>query len=282
MIFIYICRIIKVVFNKAVVMSTSVKTIRFIVTICIVTLILSYIVSLNIENSFFNLKTTWLSNSFLFALFSGAFASLIVILVCEIQRYYLLKTETERMIFNQFLALYMQVTIIHYNAKRAFDDAENPVAINLFESPSNTGKSILNIICSIDYSPLINNKVTRLLSSFKRNGVPKIGEFLNNMTFFKIALSCDKIDQIKKNLQELVTPNSPTTHTVLKKIKKDSNSILTYLEVALGTIDKECNNRFNWEEDKKKIIRVEGEFVQADIEIYLNHPDLQFEYSNEK
>lgn len=263
-------------------MSTSVKTIRFILILCIVTLLLTYLISLNIEIRFFNLNTTWLSNGFLFALFSGAFASLIVILVCEIQKYYLLKTEIERMIFNQLLALYMQVTIIHYNAKRAFDDAENPVAINLFESPSNMGKSILNIICSIDYSPLFNNKVTRYFSSFKRNGVPKIGEFLNNTTFFKIASSCDKIDQIKKNLNELVTPNSPTTHTVLKKIKQDSNSILTYLEVALGTIDKECNNRFNWEENKKKIIRIEDEFVQADIEIYLDHPDLQFEYCNEK
>ena len=258
-------------------MSTSVKTIRFIVILCIVTLLLTYLISLNIENSFFNLNTTWLSNSFLFALLSGSFASLIVILVCEIQKYYLLKTETGNMIFNQLLALYMQITIIYYNAKRTLNDSKNPVAANLFDSPSNIGKSILNTINTIDYTPLINNNCAKTVCKFKIDNALKIGAFLNNLSFYKMALSYDKIELIKNILPEVVTSDLQSTHAVLKKIQQDSNTILIYLEELLDAFDKECNNRFNWKDVKKNIIRYEEEHVLLNLYDYLQLPIVQIE-----
>lgn len=258
-------------------MSTSVRIIKFIVILCIVTLILTYIVSLNIENIFFNLNTIWLSNNFLFTILSGAFASLIVIIICEIQKYIFLKRETENMIFSQLLALYTQITIIYYNANRTLNDSKNPVAANLFDSPSNIGKSILKNIEPIDYTPFLINSIAKYLCKFKNNDCLKIDAFLNNLLFYKMALSYDKIELIKKNLPEVVTSNLQSTHDVLKKIQQDSNAILTYLEKIMEAFDLGCNNRFNWKNVKKTIIRYEEEHILPNLCDYIQQPTVQIE-----
>lgn len=64
-------------------MSASVNTIKRLLWVLLGVFALTYIISLNIENHFVAVNTKWLSNVFLFAIVGGAFASLVIVLVCE-------------------------------------------------------------------------------------------------------------------------------------------------------------------------------------------------------
>ena len=76
-------------------MSVSVNTIKRLMGILIGVLVINYLISLNMENHYIVSNTKWLSNDFLFAIAGGTFASLVVVLVCEIIKYRQIKRATE-------------------------------------------------------------------------------------------------------------------------------------------------------------------------------------------
>lgn len=94
-------------------MKSSIKTIKFLLVFSVFLLLLTYSISLNEENRWIALNTPWLSNNFAFAIAGGSFASLLVVLACELQKYQTIKRQTEDSIFGQLFSLYSQVTIIH-------------------------------------------------------------------------------------------------------------------------------------------------------------------------
>ena len=56
-------------------MRTQIKVIRF-----------TYLITLNMEIGFLNLDTSWLSNNFALTICGGVFVSLLVMLICEVQK----------------------------------------------------------------------------------------------------------------------------------------------------------------------------------------------------
>ena len=66
-------------------MSSNIKVIRFTTIMSAIFAALTYFVALNISYQWFDIK--WLSNSFLLTIFGGAFASMLVVLICEVQKY---------------------------------------------------------------------------------------------------------------------------------------------------------------------------------------------------
>ena len=84
-------------------MRTNIKTIIFTSICSIIFLVTTYFICLNISYAWFEIK--WLSNNFLLTIFSGLFASMMVVLICEIQKYHLSKTETETNLYNGCLEI---------------------------------------------------------------------------------------------------------------------------------------------------------------------------------
>ena len=80
-------------------MKTQIKVIRFVAIMSIVLAAITYLITVNIEVGFINLNTQWLSNNFLLTVCGGAFASMLVVLLCEIQKYFEIKKSTEAIIF---------------------------------------------------------------------------------------------------------------------------------------------------------------------------------------
>ena len=78
-------------------METSVKIIKFTTVMSGIFMILTYGVSLNVAYLWFDIE--WLSNNFLLTIFGGIFASMLVVLICEVHKYLLLKREAENQIF---------------------------------------------------------------------------------------------------------------------------------------------------------------------------------------
>ena len=68
------------------------------------------------ENHFVVADTKWLSNEFLFAIAGGAFASLVIVLVCEIIKYKQIKFATEATLFSNLANLYGQFLIINVSS----------------------------------------------------------------------------------------------------------------------------------------------------------------------
>ena len=83
-------------------MSSSVNTIKRILWILLGVSILTYLISINMENYFVSVDSKWLSNDFLFAIAVGIFASLVIVLICEIIHYKQMKIAVENAMLMYF------------------------------------------------------------------------------------------------------------------------------------------------------------------------------------
>lgn len=248
-------------------MKTSINAIIFLALLSVFLVLLTYGISLNAENRWIILDTPWLSNSFAFAILSGSFASSLVVLACELQRYQSIKHQTEDYIFGQLLFLYVQVTIIHYNTMRQLNDISSPVPCNLIDEVANKGKMYLTNLASIEYITFCkHNSIEEQLIQYRGYSGTRIQLFLQNSVFLKMAITEDKIAMLKQGCDVLITSNMPKTHKTLKKILDDSSVFLSFIEKSLDIIDKECKKRYHWGELKKNIISCEENFVSVSLD----------------
>lgn len=88
-------------------MSTSIKIIKYLTVLCIIFMGLTYAIFLNMEKGYVILKSGWISNNLLFTIFSGAFASGLVVVLSEIRQYLINKKHTHKIFFSLSLLLSM-------------------------------------------------------------------------------------------------------------------------------------------------------------------------------
>lgn len=258
-------------------MKSSINTVKFLVVMSVGFLLITYCISLNDENRWIVLNTPWMSNNFAFAIAGGSFASSLVVLACELQKYQSIKRQAEDYIFSQLFSLYAQVTIVHYNTKRQLNDMSSPVPNNLIDEIANRGKMCLTSLTSIEYFTFCkHNAIKKQLIQYRGKSGTRIRLFLQNSVFLKIAINEDKIALLKHGKDVLITSNMPKTHQTLKKIFDDSSSVLFFVEKSLDIIDKECNNRYHWAELKRNVISVEENFVSASLDEFLKSPTIRF------
>lgn len=258
-------------------MKSSINTIKFLAILSALLLLVTYCISLNAENKWIVLNTPWLSNNFVFALSGGSFASLLVVLACELQKYQYIKRQTEDYIFGQLFSLYLQVTIIHYNTKRQLNDFSSPVPINMIEDVANRGKMCLTSLTSIEYFSFFKlDAIKKQLIQYRGESGMRIQFFLQNTLYLKLAISEDKMALLKQGEDKLITSLNPKTHHTLKKIFDDSSVVLSFIEKSLDNIDNKCNKRYHWDELKRNVISVEENFVSASLNVFLKSPAIKF------
>ena len=259
-------------------MKSSINTIKFLSVLFVVLLLVTYGISLNDENKWIVLDTSWFSNSFAFAIAGGSFASSLIVLACELQKYQFIKRQTEDYLFGQLFCLYTQVTIIHYNTKRQLNDMSSPVPSNLIDDIANRGRLCLNTISSIEYFTFCKNRlIEKQLIQYRGNSGTIIQLFLQYSVFLKMAINEDKIALLKQGRDELITSNMLKTRHTLKKIFDDSSPVLSFIEKSLDILDKECKKRYHWNDLKRKVISGEENFVISDLDMYLKQPVIHFE-----
>lgn len=258
-------------------MKSCINTIRFLEVLSAVLLIVTYGMSLNEENKWIVLNTPLLSNNFAFAIAGGSFASTLVVLTCELQKYHTLKRQSEDYIFGQLFSLYAQVTIIHYNTKRQLNNISTPVPANLIDEIANRGKMCLSSLITIEYLTFCkHNAIRKQLMQYRGNSGTRIQLFLQDSVFLQMAVHEDKIALLKLGSNELITSQNSKTQQTLKKIFDDSSVVLSFIEQSLDVIDKESNNRYHWTELKRNVISVEENFVSANLDDFLKSPTIQF------
>ena len=246
-------------------MSTSVNTIKRLLCVLIVVLIFTYLISLNMENHFIALNAKWISNDFLFAIAGGAFASLVVVLVCELIRYRQIKLATENALLVYLGSLYGQFLIIRSNCKR------------LIQSTCDNATIITDSINGIDYNLICKtNKARELLNEFKVNKYLAIKNVLINFAYLKMAIWEDGKVLISQGKQNLVTSDCSNTNKVLNKVVSQSTTILTYLDQIITQIDNELGNKYQWQNKKQALNIYQNNYIGQQLDDYIKEDVIVF------
>ena len=257
-------------------MSTSVNTIKWLLGVLLGVIILTYLISLNMENHFVIVNTRWLSNNFLFAIAGGALASLLIVLVCEIIRYRQLKLATEAVLFSNMGNLYGQFLIIRSSCKRVLNN-HALVADNLIQPISNSAAMFADSINSIDYTPLCNkNKINEIIAQFKSEKYQVLKSVLTSFIYYQIAIHEDEIILKKQGIQGGVTSDSPNVNQALNKVINQSTTILTYLDQIISQFDNELGNRYNWLNVKQSMNIYQENFIEQHLDDYLKEDVIVF------
>ena len=250
-------------------MSTSVNTIKRLLWILLGVSLLTYLISLNMENHFVSIDSKWLSNDFLFAIAVGIFASLVVVLVCEIVRYKQMKIATENVLLMSFGNLYGQFLIIRSNCNRALNSKEI-VSDNLIQSICNNANTIADSIQGTDYTLICkSNKANQLLTQFKSDKYLALKSILTNFAFLRIAIWEDGKVLLSQGKQNLVTSECVNTNKALNKIVSQSTTILTYLDQIILQMDDALCNRYNWQNIKQSLNTYQDNYIGQTLEDYL-------------
>lgn len=249
-------------------MSTSVNTIKKLLWALLGVFALTYLISLNIENHFVAMNSKWISNSFLFTIAGGIFASLIVVILCEFVRYRQMKYATEITLITYLASLYSQFFIIQSNCIRALG-SQDAIADNLIQSVCDKANMTADFVNGIDYTPFCNNKIKGALIIFKTEKHITIKNIITGFFFYKIAYSEDKMILMKKGKSEIVTSACPNVNTALHKIVNQTSTILSCLDQIISQIDTELGFKYNWEIRKQAVNDYQENFVSQKLDDYL-------------
>lgn len=238
-------------------MYSKVKTIKYTIIISITSFILAYIVSINKEIGFLRINSQWISNDFAFNVFGGVFASTLVVLLCEIQKYLENKKSAQDYIFYHLYYLYGQLLILDSCIDNAKNDKNFSIYPELLDTVICNIEAENNTLLYAEYYPFIkskNNKFINLLIRIKKTHFLSIQKFLADCRILKPAVIKDKINNLKNGQNEyLVNCDSQNTSAVLDLIISETKDIIIRIEGTLSEIDKICNDRFQFDINKKTI-----------------------------
>ena len=244
-------------------MRESIKVIKWCGSISLLFLVLKYLVSVNIEGNFIELNTVWMSNSFLLTLFGGVFASMLVVVLCEVQKYLSEKANTELFIFFQGLYLYQALEQMRVISTDYINHQELQVTENLFDESIRMIQSEMNALQNTDYATFKQKKDSLMYEhgKFRADTLQKLQPILQSGTKLRIAINEEKRDELQKQLethqygcvQTMVTSSRNKVRQVLNAEAERLSEGVDLINQYLETVDRCCGYRFKWSEIKGQL-----------------------------
>lgn len=235
-------------------MNDSVRVIKWLILLSVFSLILTYAISVNSELGLLCIDSPYISNSFAFSICGGIFASVIVMLACEIRKYIDLKKNVINVMYVQFYFMYGQLRMIYDNISFYLDTPTEIVPSNLLYCSMDNLKRCLNNLNNLDYTLLYRkDKISDTIENFKSNGQQFLNEYLTDCLNFEIALKTDAIANLENKNSSLVTSTSPKTKAVLQILKVSVKPIMDCIDNCLQNIDSQCRYKYGWDNDKNYI-----------------------------
>ena len=241
-------------------MSENVKVIKYTFWLSIIFLMTTYLVSLNIEIGFFIPNMLWLSNSFFLTVFGGMFGSTVVVLICEIKRYFINKRKTEDYFYYHSYYLCTHLLVLYNSLNTILCNADEYPNGNFLNNPKTGAIAELNALLTGDYTTLLEkNLLKTVIDKFRLSDWKIIDEFLRDCDFLKVAILQDKFENSKEELNKLLEENE--IHGFVSKKNKTINQTLEILimeaencfkltECLLQKIDNHCGGRYKWRDSK--------------------------------
>ena len=252
-------------------MRESIKVIIWCSIVSIVFLILKYAVTVNAEAHFVVLDSVWISNNFLITLFGGIFASMLVVLLCEIQKYLSSKSRTEQYLFYQSLYLYQALVQTRIFIEDYLSHEEWILPNNLFDESVRKIQCQVNAIQTTDYAIFKHDEDSLMVEHgrFCVDVLPKLQPILQCGNRLRISINEAKIEYLQKQIDTqmysfrnlLITSKTPPVTKVLQEEKENISSYEVMVDSYITNVDKYCNKRFKWESLKGKRVysHLEGE-----------------------
>ena len=228
-------------------MSSSKKAIFFTACASVVLLVLTYLVTVNIEAGFITINSIWLSNTFFLAFFGGAFASMVVVLLCEIQKFNTQKRATENYMFNHASILYQCLFQLQQNIID-FQTHPNEEIIKGFEGGLIAqAKNEANVLLGVDYTHLSEKNVMsvgyqKFISSLEQIMYP----IYQGESAFLISYNLTRMEQIQNSENRAITSADKRICEVLKVQQKNISDAMKHTDTFLQLIDQECKGNYHW------------------------------------
>lgn len=233
----------------------SVKVIKFTAVMSIVFLILTYFTTVNIEAHILELNTIWFSNDLALTVFGGAFASMLVVLICEVQKYISAKAAVEKYIFYQALYLYQALFLMQKNISDYQNSTEAIVPDNLLDETTRMIQSEIIALQSVDYAPFRQKNL--LLSAhqkFCRETAINMQPIMEGCNAVRIAINRIKTGHLQQNIPTGTVTSANELMKAVLSIQFDRvSTALKEVNGYLKNIDKCCKHRYSWEKRREQI-----------------------------
>lgn len=232
-------------------------TIIYLVILSILCLVISYAISVNMEIGFCVINSRFISNNFLFTCFSGAFASILVLIATEVYRFIQTKKSIEQFLFSQLAFIYGQLQAVNTNTTNLLNN-KGLVADSLLSSLSNTIKQITPSLRSLDYNPFFSSNrsraIKRIITRLFSTEINQLDSLSNDCIYLPMAIHTDKLDALSKGESNaVITSASPNTQKALNVLSKEIIKLTSQILIDLTELNTACDNSFHWNDIEKKL-----------------------------
>lgn len=233
-------------------MKENLKFIKFFSITSVIAFICCYITNLVTFDS------TLVNSGFLFSIFSGVFASFVVVLITEIKKYFDSKHMAENCIYVNCAGLYTELTVQIKQLDMYIKNKAELFPGAILEKRMPALASYNNALRFIDYTTMRKNATLSLrFSAFIQQEIPNIDRHIGNCNNLPIAVAQTQVNQLKQGISGYnPTAADPLVNTAAQKIKASAEARRVAVDGFLQTQVSLYPNRFNWDREKEAINQV--------------------------
>lgn len=216
-----------------------------------VTLLFTYFTSVNFFCDDF--VVPWLSNDFLLAIFGGVFASVLVVMLCEIQKYVMSKKSAEYGLYCNAMLLFSQIVTMQSILNRCFKYPEEKLARSALNNCAQKSLEFKQNIVICDYNPF-NKKKSKLfnaLCAFREKDM-LISEILTDcICYYDMAYNTSVILHMQKGEALDVLGKDDIMQKIAKALRSRLGTLKNICDELLMRID--YKGKFQWNTKKRDI-----------------------------
>ena len=233
-------------------MKENLKFIKFFSITSVIAFICCYITNLVTFDS------TLVNSGFLFSIFSGVFASFVVVLITEIKKYFDSKHMAENCIYVNCAGLYTELTVQIKQLDMYIKNKAELFPGAILEKRMPALASYNNALRFIDYTTMRKNATLSLrFSAFIQQEIPNIDRHIGNCNNLPIAVAQTQVNQLKQGISGYnPTAADPLVNTAAQKIKASAEARRVAVDGFLQTLVSLYPDRFNWDREKESINQV--------------------------
>lgn len=234
-------------------MKEKVQNVKMNAVLCISFTVITYLITLNMQNGFFHPNWWWISNDFALTVSGGIATGFVAGLAYAIQEYRNSKSETGAKLFFATGWLYSTFSHMDKNITEALENPQQPAIESLLKTYVSEGNQANETIKQTEYITILRNELKTNLENFKMEECAKVQEILRQAYFYyDIALNETKIDDLRNNkINRIVLISDSKVERTLEILRKEIEEELPRIESLAEMVDCQTRKKYHWEEYKK-------------------------------
>ena len=231
-------------------MKTNINVIKFTIILSVITFFITLFISMNMKFMWFELK--YIPNDFLIAIFSGIFGSTFVVLICEFQKYLLLKKQYESMMYNIMIEILARFMTIRTSVRLLIENEDDLVTQGFFEDFKQKIIFLFNQFYSIEYKTWFKkHKLFSATELFIKYSNDEIMKLLDDCAYLDVAIYNERINKISNTFPDKITSRDITIKQLLVIYYNRFNKVTKEIEEYILKID--YNGKYNFKARIEKV-----------------------------